>query len=89
MKRTLNTRLLPPTSGEFLLDDREVAQKTGISRSSWQKDRLTGRSGLPFVKIGRLVRYRLSDVSRGSWHSRAANRLRMKDARHELNTYPR
>jgi predicted DNA-binding transcriptional regulator AlpA len=46
---------------ETLLSDRELSRLTGRSRSSLQKDRLTG-SGIPFIRIGRLVRYRISDV---------------------------
>jgi len=45
-----------------LLDDREVAEIIGRARSSLQKDRLVG-GGIPFVRIGRLVRYRQSDVN--------------------------
>jgi predicted DNA-binding transcriptional regulator AlpA len=46
---------------ELLVSDRELARLIGRSRSSIQKDRLTGNS-IPFVRIGRLVRYRLSDI---------------------------
>jgi predicted DNA-binding transcriptional regulator AlpA len=45
---------------EALLSDRDLARLTGRSRSSWQKARLTG-GGPPFVRLGRLVRYRSSD----------------------------
>ena len=45
-----------------LLDDRDVAQITGRARSTLQKDRLIG-TGIPFVRLGRLVRYRMSDVN--------------------------
>jgi predicted DNA-binding transcriptional regulator AlpA len=44
-----------------LLSDRDLARVIGRSRSSIQKDRLKGGS-VPFVRIGRLVRYRLADV---------------------------
>jgi predicted DNA-binding transcriptional regulator AlpA len=46
---------------EILLDDRAVARLTGRARPTLQKDRFYGR-GLPFVKIGRMVRYRRADV---------------------------
>ena len=46
-----------------LIDDTELARLTGRCRSTIQKDRLAGR-GLPFIKLGRLVRYRESDVTR-------------------------
>ncbi|MCL6741570.1 helix-turn-helix domain-containing protein [Sphingomonas sp. RB56-2] len=39
----------------------ELAQFTGISISTWNKRRVTGRTP-PFTKIGRTVRYRKSDV---------------------------
>jgi len=45
-----------------LLSDRDVEHITGRARSTLQKDRVTG-SGIPFVRIGRQVRYRESDVS--------------------------
>jgi predicted DNA-binding transcriptional regulator AlpA len=44
-----------------LLSDRDVERITGRARSTLQKDRVVG-SGIPFVRIGRLVRYRPSDV---------------------------
>jgi predicted DNA-binding transcriptional regulator AlpA len=44
-----------------LLTDFDLERLTGRARSSWQKARLTG-DGPPFVRLGRLVRYRLSDV---------------------------
>jgi predicted DNA-binding transcriptional regulator AlpA len=44
-----------------LLTDRQVSEITGRARSSLQKDRVAGRS-IPYVYVGRLVRYRLSDV---------------------------
>jgi predicted DNA-binding transcriptional regulator AlpA len=52
---TLNT----PTN---LLDDHGVAAILGCARGSLQKRRLTG-DGPPFVRIGRLVRYRPDDVA--------------------------
>jgi predicted DNA-binding transcriptional regulator AlpA len=44
-----------------LLSDREVAMLTGRARSSLQKDRSYG-GGIPFIRLGRLIRYRSSDV---------------------------
>jgi predicted DNA-binding transcriptional regulator AlpA len=46
---------------ERLLSDREVERITGRARSTLQKDRVAG-TGIPFVRLGRLVRYRESDV---------------------------
>jgi predicted DNA-binding transcriptional regulator AlpA len=46
---------------ESLLDDRDLERITGRARSTWQKSRLTG-DGPPFIRLGRLVRYRASEV---------------------------
>jgi predicted DNA-binding transcriptional regulator AlpA len=45
-----------------LLSDRDVEKITGRARSTLKKARLAG-TGIPFVRIGRLVRYRQSDVA--------------------------
>ena len=47
---------------DTLLSDREVARITGRARSTLQKDRCVGR-GIPYVRVGALVRYRESDVA--------------------------
>jgi predicted DNA-binding transcriptional regulator AlpA len=44
-----------------LLSDRQVSEITGRARSTLQKDRVAG-NGIPYVYVGRLVRYRLSVV---------------------------
>ncbi len=44
-----------------LLSDRDVEAITGRARSTLQKDRVTG-AGIPFVRVGRQVRYRESDI---------------------------
>jgi hypothetical protein len=46
---------------EPLLDENDLHEVTGRSVSSIQKDRLDG-TGCPFVRIGRLIRYRPEDV---------------------------
>jgi predicted DNA-binding transcriptional regulator AlpA len=45
-----------------LLSDRDVERITGRARSTLQKDRVAG-TGIRFVRIGRLVRYRSRDVA--------------------------
>jgi hypothetical protein len=54
----------PPRTSAFviepLLDDHDLERLTGRARSSWQKARLIG-NGPPFIRLGRLVRYRRSD----------------------------
>jgi len=47
---------------EKLLTEDAVAQITGRSTSTLQKDRVAG-TGIPYVKIGRQVRYREVDVA--------------------------
>jgi predicted DNA-binding transcriptional regulator AlpA len=46
---------------EPLWDARKVAKITGRKESTLEKDRALG-SGPPFIKIGRSIRYRPSDV---------------------------
>ena len=48
---------------EPLLTDLDLEQLRIMSQSKAQKDRVAGR-GIPFVKIGRLVRYRPADVEK-------------------------
>ena len=46
-----------------LLTDTDVARLTGRARKTLQKDRLRGGDDcIPFIRLGRLVRYRQSDV---------------------------
>jgi hypothetical protein len=44
-----------------LLTEGDVEEITGRRCSTLQKDRVAGK-GIPFVRLGRLVRYRTSDV---------------------------
>jgi predicted DNA-binding transcriptional regulator AlpA len=54
---------LTTAAPDALLSDRDLEALTGRARPTLQKDRLYGK-GIPFIKIGRLVRYRRSDVDR-------------------------
>ena len=45
-----------------LLSDRDVEKITGRAQNTLQNDRVTG-AGIPFIRLGRLVRYRQSDVT--------------------------
>jgi hypothetical protein len=47
---------------EILLTDRDVERITRRARKTLQKDRLRG-GGIPFIRLGRLVRYRQTDVA--------------------------
>lgn len=49
-----------PTPREFI-DESALAARLGVSRSTLQSWRYAGR-GPRFIKLGRLVRYRSSDV---------------------------
>ena len=57
-----NTRLSSEASAliDLFLTDFDLERLTKRARSTWQKARLTG-TGPPFVRLGRLVRYRPSD----------------------------
>ena len=52
---------LLPSQASALITDFDLEQLTKRARSTWQKARLTG-TGPPFVRLGRLVRYRASEV---------------------------
>jgi predicted DNA-binding transcriptional regulator AlpA len=56
-----SSSVLPPL--DHLLSDHDLEVETGIPRSSWQKMRM-GTDGPPWVRIGRLVRYRSSEWQR-------------------------
>ena len=49
-------------AGFDLIDSQETAEIRGISKSALEVWRTTGRYKLPFIKVGRNVRYRRSDV---------------------------
>lgn len=49
-------------AGETLLTEHEVARRQGRSVRTLQNQRVLG-GGIPYLKLGRSVRYRLSDVS--------------------------
>jgi hypothetical protein len=51
----------PAVSGETFLTETELAARQHRSVKTIRNERLTGR-GIPFVKFGRSVRYRLADV---------------------------
>ena len=44
------------------LNDREVEELTGIARSTLAKARCLGTLNLPFLRIGRSIRYSAQDV---------------------------
>jgi hypothetical protein len=57
----LETRVL---SVPALLTEPDVAKILGISPTTLKCERSRGRIIIPYVKVGRLVRYRIEDVDR-------------------------
>jgi hypothetical protein len=55
-----------------LLSDRDVEKITGRAQSTLQKDRVAGK-GIPFVRMGRLVRYRMSTPTSHHWTYRSTS----------------
>lgn len=49
------------TGNPLFVTEEELERLFGLSRSYWQKSRVRG-GGIPFYKIGRSVRYKLSEV---------------------------
>jgi len=49
----------PPSN----LDDKQAAAALGLKASTLSVWRSTGRYNLPYIKVGRLVRYRVSDLA--------------------------
>lgn len=47
-----------------LLTQQEVVEWTGLSSAYFEQARHRGNSELSYIKIGRAVRYRMSDVQR-------------------------
>lgn len=62
---------------EPLLNVAQVSELTGRAVSTLEKDRLTG-DGPPYLKLGRLVRYRRRDVE--AWLSECTRRSTSEEA---------
>ncbi len=52
-----------PKNPPVQIDDKQAATALGIKASTLSVWRSTGRYNLPYMKVGRLVRYRLSDLA--------------------------
>lgn len=52
-----------PKNPPVQVDDKQAAAALGIKASTLSVWRSTGRYNLPYLKVGRLVRYRLSDLA--------------------------
>lgn len=62
MKRNEHTPYGVSTANSILLTRREAAVYLGVAEQTLAVWKCTGRRSLPFVKIGRLVRYRKADL---------------------------
>lgn len=56
-------RIMPGSvSNERLMLTPEAAELLGFAEKTLEKDRCTRELGIPYVKLGRAVRYRLTDL---------------------------
>lgn len=62
MKKNEHTPYGAGTADSILLTRREAAAYLGVAEQTLAVWKCTGRRSLPFVKIGRLVRYRKADL---------------------------
>jgi len=62
MKRNEHTPYGVGAANSILLTRREAAAYLGVAEQTLAVWKCTGRRSLPFVKIGRLVRYRKADL---------------------------
>jgi len=51
-------------ANKSLLDERQAAAKLDVTPGTLSVWRSTGRYALPFIKVGRKVRYRLTDLDK-------------------------
>ena len=54
-----------PTRRSELLDTKDAAQYVGVTTRTLEVWRCTKRHAIPYIKVGRLVRYRSRDLD--SW----------------------
>lgn len=52
-----------PKNPPVQVDDKQASFALGVKASTLSVWRSTGRYNLPFVKVGRLTRYRVSDLA--------------------------
>ncbi len=53
----------PPDAIPIQIDEKRAAEVLGVKVSTLTNWRTTGRYSLPYIKIGRLVRYRVTDLA--------------------------
>ena len=44
-----------------LMDEKQVSELTGVSVQTLRRNRLAAK-GIPYLRLGRLVRYRIADI---------------------------
>ena len=59
---TQSSAALTKTSRAPLLDSNQAAEYLGVSNNTLPVWRCTGRHLIPYIKVGRLVRYRQKDL---------------------------
>lgn len=52
-----------PKSPPMHVDDKQAAEALGVKPTTLAVWRSTGRYKLPYLKVGRLVKYRISDIA--------------------------
>mgnify|MGYP001770061356 CR=1 FL=1 len=70
LKKSLNMPEIEPQTwgsismeyGKRLLTTKETAEYLGVKQSTLEQSRLSGNLGIPFVRLGRSIRYRLEDL---------------------------
>ena len=67
----MHNRTRPTPPEPLAVDSKTAANLLKSSDASLEKDRATGHMGIPYVKVGRRVVYRLSDLD--AWLT--ANRI--------------
>ncbi len=60
----MSTTVAPVDFRAVLHTPAETAEYLGVQSQTLAVWRMSGKYGLPFVKVGRLVRYRQSDIER-------------------------
>ena len=53
----------PPEAIPTQIDEKRTAEVLGVKVSTLTNWRTTGRYSLPYIKVGRLVRYRVADLA--------------------------
>jgi hypothetical protein len=62
VSRLLNRDYMENAMSKRLLTEADTSKVVGLAVSTLRNDRSLGRTKIAYVKLGRLVRYRLSDI---------------------------